>query len=146
MTTVIVIEESVNIKGRLAAKRVSEAVQQQLASSLHPRFRSISDLLLNDHFALGYIYGFTQQANRHMDEQYDDHAEEYYVEGLFADLLDKPWTARSYVTLSEFERKNTTFDKGYRVGLSDLNDWLLSCGTSLPMGLAEHLHSISCKQ
>ncbi len=123
----------------LAVERVAEAAVQQLKSCTKASAQSVSNLLLSDYFALGYVNGFAQQADRHVNMPDDERATKSYIEGVYVNLLDKPWTASNYVALSDFDRKNTIFHAGYQIGLTDLNDWVLSGGRGLPFGLAEHL-------
>ena len=128
-----------DLEVRLAAKGIGQAARYQLAPVSDIQIQSLCDLLLNDYFALGYIYGFAQQAGRHLNGPEAEDDIETYVHDVFAEALEKPWTAQNYLQLAHFEPKNAVFEEGFQVGTTDLNDWVLSRGTMLPIGLAEHL-------
>ena len=139
MIEAIMREFDRDLEVRLAAKDIGQAVRYQLALVSDFQHSSLCDLLLNDYFALGYIYGFAHQAGRHLNGPEAEDDIETYVHDVFVEALEKPWAAQNYLRLAHFEPKSTAFNDGLQIGMIDLNDWVLSRGSMLPIGLSEHL-------
>ena len=98
-----------------------------------------ASLFLNDTYALGHAYGFSEQAARHVSGEREDDYGPAYVEEVFASLLKDKAKAKSVLRLVSLQSDDLRFQKGYDLGVVDLNDWVLSRGQNLPSGLL-HLY------
>lgn len=117
---------------------LANCLQQQIAALPLSVCRTSRDLLYNDTYALGYVFGFAEQASRYANGSRHDAFSRTYVETVFSGLFDARGTAENLVSFAVFQREDHVFGVGYRDGLSDLIKWVKSRCQDRPTGLTDY--------
>ncbi|MEO9573589.1 MAG: hypothetical protein ABJ263_12790 [Tateyamaria sp.] len=101
--------------------------------------RMVTHLFLHEPFALGYAIGFAKQAFRHAKNENQEVSCETYVLCAISQMLGDERAAASFVSFADTKKGNRTFERGYDVGLGDMESWCLSHEERLPGGLVRYL-------
>ena len=104
---------------------VARAANHQLATVSTRLHQPVSNLLMSDTFALGYVFGVAEQASRHSNGSSQDEVSKKYIENVFANLVEDTKTAHSLILFVNHQRYEPAFEAGYLRGLTDLNHWVL---------------------
>lgn len=101
--------------------------------------RTVTHLLLNDRFALGYVIGFAEQASTRAQYENDQPDGVAYVPDVISNMLGNLSLAATFMSFAASQKNDRTFQGGYEVGMGDLNAWCTSRGARRPSGLFEYL-------
>ncbi len=121
------------------AKCVAEMAMRQLDGMPCGLNRSISDLLLNDPFALGYAIGFAKQACNHANRGTLGEEEFEYQCSVIGNMLGNTSVAALFVNFAHTKQGDRMFEGGFDIGVRDMSDWCSSYGGQVPQGLLRYL-------
>lgn len=116
-------------------KWVSHIALKQLADAPDGLNWSVSDLLLNEPFALGYVVGFAEHACWHLCKGNGEADCRDYLRTVIACMLGNEAAAESFLSFAVSKKGDRVFEGGYDEGMRDLDDLYLSRGSELPLRL-----------
>ncbi|WP_298835670.1 hypothetical protein [uncultured Roseobacter sp.] len=118
---------------------VANVAVRQLSAVTDKVQHLVSDLLLNEPFALGYTIGFTEEACRRFNKGDDDDVCPDYMGHVIGQMLGNTKVAASFVLFAASKRGERYFEGGYDAGTLDFDAWFNSQGEIMPRGLVSHL-------
>ncbi|MEO0764960.1 MAG: hypothetical protein AAFY75_02995 [Pseudomonadota bacterium] len=121
------------------SRLIAQIAMGQFASVSGDVNRMVTHLLLNDHFALGYVIGFAEQASTRARYENDQPNGSAYVSGVVSHMLGNESLVATFLSFATSQKNDRTFQGGYEVGMGDVNAWCASRGARRPSGLFEYL-------
>lgn len=106
-------------------------------------YRSFSDMFLQDNFALGYCFGFSQSAAILPEGMSEQHNSDALPIAIFRQLVSDLSRAESFVAYASYQQRNIVFQKGCDAACLDYEDWRDNGGDFVPLALALHLQKVS---
>lgn len=119
--------------------QIASIALRQLTDGPRTLYRSVSDLFLKDPFVLGYAIGFAEQASWHVNRGNGEEIGPDYLCDVIGAMLGNKSVAASFVAFAASKQGDRDFEGGYDAGLQDMDDWYLSYGENVPLGLLTHL-------
>jgi hypothetical protein len=123
---------------RPSANTVAQALRQQFDRIPDSLFHSHSAMFLKDAFALGYYFGFAEEASRDEGGMQSGDLNLDYVNNVLGDVLGNPSAVSSFIAFADCLRNDISFQKGFEAGLIDLETWRDSNGVVAPTRLARY--------